>query len=181
MQFLENVIKHRGIELVTIERKRNYLVSEPNYYTTKFFTENLLAIKMKKTEILMDKPVYLGLPILELSKILTYDFWYDYVKPKYSEKAKLCYMDTDSFIVYIKTNHIYKDIVEDVKTRFDTSNHELDRSLLNGKNKKVIGLMKDELRGKIMTKFVGFRAKTYSYLIDDVSEDKKRKTHKNLC
>ena len=99
MQFLENVRKHRGIKLVTIERKRNYLVPEPNYYATTFFTENLLAIKTKKTEILMDKPVYLGLSILELSKILMYDFWYDYVKPKYSEKAKLCYMDTDSFIV----------------------------------------------------------------------------------
>ena len=74
----------------------------------------------------MNKPVYLGLLILELSKILMYEFWYDYVKPKYGEKAKLCYMDTDSFIVYIKTDDIYKDIAEDVETRFDTSNYELD-------------------------------------------------------
>ena len=82
---------------------------------------------MKKTEILMNKPVYLGLSILELSIILMYEFWYDYVKPKYGEKAKLCYMDTDSFIVYIKTDDIYKDILEDVETRYDTSNYELDR------------------------------------------------------
>ena len=104
-----------------------------------------------------------------------YEFWYDYVKPKYSEKAKLCFMDTDNFIVYIKKDDIYKDIAEDVETRFDTSNYELDRPLPKGKNKKVIGLMKDELGGKIMTKFVGLRAKTYSYLIDDGSEDKKAK------
>ena len=79
-----------------------------------------------------------------------YEFWYDYVKPKYGEKVKLCYMDTDSFIVYIKTDDIYKDIAEDVETRFDTSNYELDRPLPKGKNKKVIGLMKDELGGQIM-------------------------------
>ena len=86
----------------------------------------------------MNKPVYLGLSILELSKILMYEFWYDYVKPKYGEKAKLCYMDTDSFIVYIKIEDIYKDIAEDVKTRFDTSNYELNRPFPKGKNKKSI-------------------------------------------
>ena len=105
-----------------------------------------------------------------------YGFWYDYVKPKYDEKAKLCYTDTDIvYIVYIKTDGIYKDIAEDVETRFDTSNYELESPLPKGKNKKVIGLMKGELGGKIMTKFVGLRAKTYSYLIDDGSEDKKAK------
>ena len=93
---------------------------------------------MKKTETLMKKLVHLGLSILELSKILMYEFLHDYVKPKYGEKIKLCYIDTDSFIVYIKTDNIYKDIAEDVGTRFDTSNYELDRSLAKGKNKKVI-------------------------------------------
>ena len=173
------MIKHIDIKFVITERRRNYLVPEPNYHTTKFFAENLLAIEMKKAEILINKPAYLGLSILELIKILMYEFWYDYVKPKYGEKVKLCYMDTDSFIVYIKTEDIYKDIAEDVETRFDTSNYELDRPLPKGKNKKVIGLMKDELGGKIMTKFVGLRAKTYSYLIDDGSEDKKAKSTKN--
>ena len=117
---MENVRKHRDIKLVTTERRRNYFLSEPKFHTTKFFTENLLAIQMEKTEILMNKPVHLGLSMLELSKILMYEFWYDYVKPKYSEKAKLCYMDTDSFIVYIKTYDIYKDIAKDIETRFDT-------------------------------------------------------------
>ena len=114
---MENVRKHRDIKLVTTERRKNYFVSEPNCHTTEFFTENLLAMEMKKTEILMNKPVHPGLSILELSKILMYEFWYDYVKPKYSEKVKLCYMDTYSFIVYIKTDDIYKDIAEDVETR----------------------------------------------------------------
>ena len=93
---MKNVRKHRDIKLVTRERRRNYLVSESNYHTTKVFTENLLTTKMKKTQILMNKPVYLGISILELSKILMYEFWYDYAKPKYGEKSKLCYMDTVS-------------------------------------------------------------------------------------
>ena len=95
---MENVRKHGDIKLVTTER-RNYLVSEPNYHTTKFFTEYLLAIEMKKMQIIVNTPVYLGLSILELSKILMYEFSYDYVKPKYGEKVKLCYIDTDSLIV----------------------------------------------------------------------------------
>ena len=91
---------------------------------------------MRKTEILMNKPVYLGLSILELSKILMYHFWYDYVKSEYGEKVKLCYMDTDRFIVYITTGYIYKGIAEDVETRFDISNYELERPLPRGKIKK---------------------------------------------
>ena len=96
----------------------------------------------------MNKPVYLGLSILE---IVLYEFSYDYVKPKYVEKAKLCYMDTRSFIVYIKTEDIYVEIAKDVETKFNTSNYELGRALPKGKNKKVTGLMKDELGGEIMT------------------------------
>ena len=86
---MENVEKHRDIKLVATERKSNYLLSEPNYHTTKFFKENLLVTEIKKTEIFMSKPVYLGLSIQELSKILKYEFWYDYVKPKYGEKNKI--------------------------------------------------------------------------------------------
>ena len=95
-----------------------------------------------------------------------YEFWYNYLKPKYGENAKLFYMDTDSFIVHVKADDIYKDISEDVETRFDTSNSEVDRPLPRGKNKKVIGPMKDELGGEIMIKCVGLKAKTYSYLKD---------------
>ena len=146
----------------------------------KVFTKNLLAIKTEKTQIVMNKPVYLGLTILDLNKILIYDFWYNYIISKYGEKGKLCYMVTASFIVHIKTEDIYKDIAEDVETRFGTSNYEIDRPLPMRKNKKVIGLMKDELSGKIMEKFVGLRPKTYSYLKDNIDKSEKVKG-KEIC
>ena len=131
---MENIRKHRDIKLVATDKRRNQLVSEPNYHTTKWFSENLLAIEMKK--IRMNKPVYLGLSILESSKTLMYEFWYDYIKPQYQNNAKLCYMDTESLII-------------NIKKRFDTSNYEVNRTVPKGKNKKVIGLMKDKLGGKI--------------------------------
>ena len=167
----ENARKHKNIKLVSTESRRNYLVSEPNYHITNVFTEYLLVTEMKKMQKLMNKPVYLGLSILELSKVLMYEFWYDYVKLKYDEESNLCYMDTDSFFVYIKTDDISKDIAEDVETRFDTSNYEFNRPLSKVKNRKVIGLTKEGFGGKIMIKFVGLRVKYYSY----GSEDKKVK------
>ena len=156
---MENLRKYRDIKLIKTERRRNYLVLEPNYHTTKFFTEHILAIEMKKTQIIMNKPVYLGLSKLDISKTKMCDFRYDYIKPKYSDKAKLCYMDTDSFIIHVKTEYIYKDIEEDIRKIFDTSNYNVDRPLLMGKNKNVIGLMEDELVGQIMKKIVGLRSK----------------------
>ena len=104
-----------------------------------------------------------------------YEFWYDYIKPKYGDNVKLCYMDTDSLIMYIKTKNFYKDIANDVEKRFDTSNYEVNRPLPTGKNKKVIGLMKDELGGKTGTEFVALRPKIHSHLTDDCKEDKKAK------
>ena len=167
--------KHRDIKLVTTDKRRNQLVSEPNYHAIKCFSENLLVIEMKKTKVKMNKPTYLGLSILEISKILMYEFWYDYVKPKYGDNVKLCYIDTDSFIMHIKTEDFYEDIANDVEKGFDTSNYEVDRPLPTGKNKKVIGLMKDELGEKIIKEFVALRPKTYSYLRDDCKEDKQAK------
>ena len=147
MQYLEktmeNVRKHRDIKLVTTDKRRNQLVSEPNYHTTKWFSEKLSAIQMKKTKVKMNKPIYLGLPILEISKTLMYEFWCDYMKPKYSDNVKLCYIDTDSFTMHIKTEDFYKDIADDVGKRFDPSNYEINGPLPTGKNKKVIGLMKE--------------------------------------
>ena len=98
---MENVRKHRDIKLVRTDKRRNRLVSEPNYHTKKWFSEKLLAIKMKKTKVKLNKPVYLSLSILEISKTLMYEFWYDYMKPKYGDNVKLCSMDTDSFIMHI--------------------------------------------------------------------------------
>ena len=172
---MENVRKHRDIKLVTTNKRKNQLVLEPNYHTTKWFSENLLAIEMKKTKVKMNKPVYSGLSILEISKTLMYEFWYDYMKPKYADNVKLFYMDTDSFIMHIKTEDFYKDVANDVEKRFDTSNYVINRPLPTGKNKKVIGLMQDELGGKIMTEFVALRPKRYSCLMDDCGSDKKAK------
>ena len=111
---MENVRKHRNIKLVTTDNRKNQLVSEPNYHTAKWFSEDLLATEIKKIKVKMNKPVYLGLSILEITKTLMYEFWYDYIKPKYQNNAKLCYVDADSFIVHIKTEDFYKDIVDDV-------------------------------------------------------------------
>ena len=172
---MENIRKHKDIKLVTRDKKRSKLVSEPNYHTIHLISEDLPITEMKKTKVKMSKPIYLGLSILEISKILMYEFWYDYMKPKYGNDVKLCYMDTDSFIINIKTNYFSEDIANDVENRFDTSNYKVNRPLPMGKNKKIIGLMKDELGGKIITEFVTLRPKTYSYLTDDGREDKKAK------
>ena len=172
---MENLRKHRDIKLVTTDKKRSKLVSDPNYHTINLISEDLSIIKIKKTKVKMNKLIYLGLSISEISKILMYEFWYDYMKPKYGNDVKLCYRDMDSFIMNIKTNDFYKDIANDVENRFDTSNYEVNRPLPMGRNKKVIGLMKDELGGKIITEFVILRPNTYSYLTDDGKEDKKAK------
>ena len=164
---MENIRKHRDIKLVTTDKKRSKLVSEPNYHTINLISEDLSIIEMKKTKVKMNKSIYLGLSILEISKTLMYEFWYDYVKPKYYDNFKLCYMDRDSFITNIKTNDFYENIANDVENRFDTSNYEVNRPLPMGNNKKVIGLIKDELGGKIITEFVTLRPKPYSFLTVD--------------
>ena len=137
---------------------------------------------MKKTRVKMVKPLYLGMSILDISKILMYEFWYDYIKPKYGDRAKLCYTDTDSFIIYIKTEDFFEDISNDVERWFDTSNYDKNdkRPLPIGKNKKVPGLFKDELGGKIITEDFALRPKTYTYLTDDGSDHKKAKRIK-MC
>ena len=140
---MENIRKHKDIKLVTTDKKRSKLVSEPNYHTINLISEDLSIIEMKKTKVKMNKPIYLGLSIWEVSKILMYEFWCDCMKPKYGNDVKLCYMDKDSFIMSIKTNDCYEYIANDVKNRFDTSNYEVNRPLPMGKNKKIIGLMKD--------------------------------------
>ena len=175
---MESVRKYRDIKLVTTDKRRNQLVSEPNYHATKFFSENLLAKEMKKIKVKMNKPVYLDLSILEINKTLMYKFWYDYIKPKYQDNVKLCYMDTDSFIISIKTDDFYEDIASDVKKIFDTSNYQVNRPLSTGKKKKGIGLMKDELGRKIITKFTALRPKTYYFLMDDANSDKNAKRAK---
>ena len=135
---MENVRKHRDIKLLTNDIKRQKLVSEPNYHTTKWFSENLLAIEMEKAVIKANKPIYLGLAILSLSKVRMYEYWYDDMKPKYGDRIKLCYMDMDSFIMHIKTEDFYEDIANDVEKNYDTSNYTCERPLPIGKNKKKL-------------------------------------------
>ena len=174
---MENVRNHRDIKLVTSDKRRKRLVSEPNYHLHKKFSENLVATEMKRTRVKMNKTLYLGMSILDITKILMYEFWYDYIKPKYRKRAKLCYTDTDSFITYIKTEIFFEDVSNDVERWFDTSNYGKNdkRPLPIGKNKKVPGLFKDELGGKIITEVVALRPKTYAYLMDDGSNHKKAK------
>ena len=111
----------------------------------KLISENLSMIEMKKVKVKINKPIYLGLSILEISKIIMYEFWYDYMKKKYGDMVKLCYMDTDSLIMNMNAKDFYKDIARDVEERFDTSNYNVDRPLLKEKNKKVIGLRNEFL------------------------------------
>ena len=132
---MEHVRKHRVIKLVTTDKKRNQLVSEPNYHTTKFFSENLLATEMKKIKVKINKPVYLGLSILEISKSLIYELWYDYIKPKcqwncIQNNAKLCYIDTDTFIkLILKLKIFMKTLQTMLKKIFGSSNYEANRPL----------------------------------------------------
>ena len=172
---MENVTKQRDIKLVTTDKRRNQLVSEPNYHAIKCFSENLAAIEMKKTKVKINKPIYLGLSILEISKILMYEFWYDYMKPKYGDNVKLCYMDTDSFIMNIKTEDFYKISLTMLKKDLI---HQIMKLIDHYSQERIIVLMKDELGGNIMTEFVALRPKTYSYITDDSKEDKKAKGRK---
>ena len=171
---MENVRNYRDIKLVTTDKRRNQLASEPNYHTTKYFSENLMAIEMKKKKkVKKNTQIYLGMSILDISKTLMYEFWYDYVKPKYKDKAKLCYMDTDSFVINIFTEDFFEDINNDVERWFDTSNYDENgkRPLLICMNKKVISLFIDQLGGKIMEEFYRLRAKKYAYLINGYNDD----------
>ena len=174
---MENVRNHRDIKIVTTDKRRSILASEPNYHSTKYISKDLLITEMRKVEVKMNKPIYLGQAILDISKPLMYEFWYDYIKSKYEHKARLCYTDTDSFVMHIKTEDFYKDLAGDVERRFDTSNYDEkdERPLPIGKDKKGNRFFKDEVDGKIMTEFCALRAKAYGYKFDDDTEMKKAK------
>ena len=159
----ENIRKHRNIKLVTNRESYLKLVMKPNFKSGVLFGENLMGCEIGQIKVVMNKPVYLGQAILDLSKIVMYESHYDYMKQKYPEALTLCYMDTDSLIYDIETEDFYKDIAEDVQDRFDTSGYNPDRPLPVGLNKKVIGLLKDELGGEIMTEFLTLRPKMYAY------------------
>ena len=160
-----------------IKKRAEKLSAKPNFNHCNIFSEDLVAIHMKMTKLVFNKPVYLGMCILDLSKTLMYDFHYNYIKRKYGDKAKLLLTDTDSTMYEIQTEDFYNDISEDVKHRFDTSDYSPSHpsGIPSGLNKKVIGMFKDEAGGKAIDEFVGLRAKLYSYEMFEGEESKKCK------
>ena len=174
---MENIRNRVNIKLVDTGEQFKKLVAKPNYESRKIFNENLVSVHMKKTSLTMNKPVYLGMSILDLSKTLMFDFHYKYIKPKYGKQAKLLFTDTDSFLYEIQTEDFYKDIAGDVRDRFDTSEYKEGHpsGIPTGINKKVLGKFKDEAKGKNITEFVGLRSKLYSYKMEEGKENKKCK------
>ena len=173
---MENIHKHRSIKLVNNETNYLRCIMKPNFKSGVLYGSNLIGCKIGKTILKMNKPVYIGQAILDLSKTIMYEFHYDYILPKYAQSAgkahgdriSLCYMDMDSFIYEIETKDFYEDIVDDVESRFNTSSYRDDglRPLPVGMNKQVTGLMKDDLGGDIMREFVALRPKMYAYKVE---------------
>ena len=174
---MENIRNRVDIKLVNDKKRAEKLSAKPNFNHCNIFSEDLVAIHMKKTKLVFNKPVYLGMCILDLSKTLMYDFHYNYIKQKYGDTAKLLFTDTDNLMYKIQTEDFYKDISADVKYRFDTSDHPPNRpsGIPSGFNMKVLGMFKDEAGGKVIDEFVGLRAKLYSYKMFEGEESKKCK------
>ena len=174
---MENIENRVDVRLVMSEKEALKLAALPSYDKCTIFDENLVAVHMRKTKLVYDKPIYLGMCILDLSKTSIYDFHYNYIKDKYGDRAKLLFTDTDSLAYEIKTEDFYADIAGDIEKRFDTSNYPKNHpsGITTGLNKKVIGMMKDEAAGKQIEEFVGLRAKLYSYKMFEGDEYKKCK------
>ena len=175
---IENIRKRQNVFLIDNREKAAKLTCRPNFERVTIFDRNLLAIHLKKTEVYFNKPVYVGQAILDLSKLLMFDFHYNFIQKKYSyKKARLLFTDTDSLMYQLKTDDFYFDIKDDIKKRFDTSDfpqgHE--SGIISGDNKKVIGMFKDEVGGKQITHFIGLRPKLYSYKVEESNTAKKCK------
>ena len=174
---MENIRNRVDIKLVNNKKQAEKLSAKPNFNHCNIFSEDLVAIHMKKTKLVFNKPVYLGMCILDLSKTLMYDFYYNYIKQIYGDKAKRLFTDTDSLMYEIQTEDFYKDVSADVKHRFDTSDYPPNHpsGIPSGFNKKVLGMFKDEAGGEVIDEFVGLRAKLYSYKMLEGEESKKCK------
>ena len=178
---MENIRNRVDVRLVGNREKAQKLIAKPNLKHWVCFDENLIGIHLKRIKLVFNKPVYCGMSILDLSKTLIYDFHYNYIIPKFGKKQKLLFTDTDSLCYEIETDDFFADIADDVKEMFDTSNFEKNHpSGIQGKNKKVPGMMKDEAGGKIIEEFVGLRAKLYSYKMFEGKEEKKCKGIKKV-
>ena len=179
---MENIRKRVDVKLVNTEKQALKLVAKPNFDRRTIFNDKLVAVHMKRTKLVFNKPIYLGFAILDLSKILMYDFHYNFVRKMYGSKAKLLFTDTDSLAYEIETEDFYKDMIPYAKSKFDTSNYPTDHpsGMPAGLNKKVVGMFKDECGGKNMTEFVGLRAKMYAYKVEDEEHKKAKGVKKNV-
>ena len=177
---MENIRNRVDVRLVNDRRKAEKLAAKPNYKHLVIFDENLVSIHMKRTKLKFNKPVYCGIAILDISKICIYDCHYNYIKPKYGEKAELLFTDTDSLCYEIQIDDFFKDISKDVDQKFDTSNFDKNHKsgIATMKNKKVIGLVKDETGGKIIEEFIGLRSKLYSNKIHEGKKEAKHEVKK---
>ena len=179
---MENIRNRADVKSVNDREEAKKLTAKPNFKHLNIFCEELIAIHMKRTNLTFNKPIYLGMCILDLSKTIMYDFHYNYIKKKYGDKAKLLFTDTDSLMYEIQTEDFYKDISGDVKDRFDTSDYPPNHpsGIPTGCNKKVLGMFKDEVAGRYIDEFVGLRAKLYSYKMLEGKESKKCKGVKKM-
>ena len=182
---MENIEKRVNVKLVTTKKKAMKLSSDPNFESFTIFDENLIAIHMKREKLYYNKPIYLGMCILDLSKTLMYDFHYNYIKEKYGSRAKLLMTDTDSLIYEIKTDDFYKDIVHDIESRFDTSEFDKNHPAIHfgfiiGANKKVIGMFKFENGGIQIIEFIGLRSKLYSYKLHEKEHKRCKGVKRNV-
>ena len=179
---MENVRNRVDIKLCSREEKALKMFTKTNFDRRTIFSENLIAIHMHRKKIKLNKPKYLGMSILDLSKTLMYDRHYNYFKPKFKENCELLFTDTDSLMYLFYTKDILKDISPDVETMFDTSNYpkEHPSGIKTGSNKKVIGMLKDECGGKQIEEFVGLRSKLYSYKMEESEEKKCKGIKKNV-
>ena len=163
---MENIRKRVDVRLVTDENKLLKLASKPTYVSSKIFNENLVAVHKIKETLTLNRPAYVGMCILDLSKTLMYDFHYNYIKDKYGDKAKLLFTDTDSLTYEIESKDVYQEFWND-KHKFDNSDYPEDSPYYDKTNKKVIGKFKDEAAGVSICEFIGLRSKMYSYMKDN--------------
>ena len=179
---IENVRNRVDLQLVNTEEKVLKLLSKTNFDKRTIFSENLIVVHIHKKKMKLDKPIYLGMSILDLSKTLMYDFYYNYIKVKYGKNAKLLFTNTASLMYEIHTEDFYKNISPDVEKMFDTSNYPKDyeSGIRTDLNKKVIEMMKNECGGKQIEEFVGLRSKLYSYNMCYGKESKRCKSVKKM-
>ena len=174
---MENLRKR--VKLVNDKVKLSKLIASPSFDYFRIFSEDLAAVSLKKTKLYLNRPIFVGFSILDLSKVLMYEFHYEYMKPKYGCNAKLLFTDTDSLCYEIKTGDIYRDMLQNVEL-FDTSEYAQNHPLYSLVNKKVLGKMKDETHGIPIQEFVGLRPKMYSILYTENDKLVEKKTAKGI-